>query len=83
MNPADVSIRPAEGGFVMNWLEIKVEDRPAPGHFNVPMVTQHEAVRATLKDALKLVESVLLQKEMLRKAGKLNPAEIGPMMGGT
>jgi hypothetical protein len=81
-DPANVSIRPAEGGFVITWLEVKTGEPPVPGHFGRMSVTSHEAVRATLKDALKLVESVLLQKEMLRKAGKLHPEDL-PFMGGT
>jgi hypothetical protein len=44
-------------------------------------VVKKEAVRSSMKDALKQVESILNQKEMLRKAGKLDAP--GDMMGGT
>lgn len=76
MNPADVAIRPVDGGFVIEWLET------IDTQLNGMAFNKREAVRSTMKDALKLLESVLNQKEMLRKAGKLDYPD-DRMIGGT
>lgn len=77
----DVTVRAVDGGFLMEWVEMKEREMP-PGYLGpqqglgkaqdhkMKMPVNKQAVREKLSDALKLVESVLKHNaEILRKGG--------------
>ncbi len=77
----DVTIRAVDGGFILEWVEIKEREMP-PGYLGpqqglgkaqgpkVKIPVHKQAVREKLSDALKLVESILKRNaEIIRKGG--------------